>query len=550
MNDEIIQQFIKKGKEAIELADFVEAYKAYRGVLENSKENSQKFSGDFKEFMTRLRILAFPNLSDEESLDILRNNFLELLKSGIYLDGAFTVKLFEAPYLVRDDLRKKLKQAILENQQKIGQLSIGQWIVEFEKMFPSSSRDTSSLIRFSIEHPQTKSLSSIEREDLKKLLHTYDYFLTVTLPVTGSSLKRLLLVAPTIVGGIFSAESSRSERGRFSPDEVSLGQYRREAVSHPPVSMALIEGMKTFPNLGEQVISSNPIKLRYFPTPVKPSIKNWITDYHDALGQGKHGTIDRGNFLFQSENGKKLTPDERQKVSNLLKSLDEGTPLEIDGDAQKVIFSIVPEIQNIEKVSRPTAVENVSGEDVAQMRIKQSLNFVKNLPIQKENVPKALEFEDSNYASALRERISASSQPNFGESKIERKMEEEKPKAGSLRFSSAQELLVEKRAFSPQNKGFVAEVPEVKMAVERTPQSLNSPDFKRHISQPATVQPSRIETPQNVVRPGQNQVPKNPQRVYSPYVIGPTNQYEKKSDDMDIFKKNSPKIQGNTVDLS
>lgn len=103
-------------------------------------------------------------------------------------------------------------------------------------------------------------------------------------------------------------------------------------------SISLPEALKKYPDLGEGSVSLEQIKLKYFPTPVKPSIKNWITDFHDNMGSGKHSAIDRGNYLFHSENGKKLSSDERQKLSLILKSLEEGTLLDIDPERQIVVF--------------------------------------------------------------------------------------------------------------------------------------------------------------------------------------------------------------------
>lgn len=118
---------------------------------------------------------------------------------------------------------------------------------------------------------------------------------------------------------------------------------RKEISENAPkkqMQLALSNALSQYPKLGEQNISINQIQLKYFPTPVRPSIKNWITDFHDAMGSGKHSPIDRGNFLFHGENGKKLTAGERQRVAVILKSLDDQSLLTVDPEAQKVIFEI------------------------------------------------------------------------------------------------------------------------------------------------------------------------------------------------------------------
>lgn len=105
------------------------------------------------------------------------------------------------------------------------------------------------------------------------------------------------------------------------------------------VKLALTDALEEYPKLAEQSISIDQIIIRSLSVPAKPSIKNWIADYHDKNGVGKHSPIDRGNYLFHSENGKKLTPSDRQKVGMILKSLDEQTPLNINPERQEVVFN-------------------------------------------------------------------------------------------------------------------------------------------------------------------------------------------------------------------
>lgn len=103
-------------------------------------------------------------------------------------------------------------------------------------------------------------------------------------------------------------------------------------------SLPLEQISDKYPEVLEQLLSNAFIRLRKFSEPVRPSIKNWISDYHEQMGLGKHGTFDRGNYLFHSENTKALSSVERQKVSTILKSLDENTLLAIDPEKQEVVF--------------------------------------------------------------------------------------------------------------------------------------------------------------------------------------------------------------------
>jgi hypothetical protein len=120
----------------------------------------------------------------------------------------------------------------------------------------------------------------------------------------------------------------------FVAKAVAKEEQRKE------MQLSLSDALLKYPKIGEQNITGNQIRLKYFPTPVRPSIKNWITDFHDTMGAGKHSPVDRGNFLFHSENGKILSAIERQKLAIILKSLDEQTSLSIDAEKQIILFNV------------------------------------------------------------------------------------------------------------------------------------------------------------------------------------------------------------------
>lgn len=123
--------------------------------------------------------------------------------------------------------------------------------------------------------------------------------------------------------------------------EKAPAQVQNEIVSQTSkkeVKIPLAKALEQYPKVGEQAITTNQIKLRVISTPVRPSIKNWIADFFDVMGAKKHSPIDRGNFLFHSENGKKLSASDRQRLAVVLKSLDEEIPLLIDTENEKVIF--------------------------------------------------------------------------------------------------------------------------------------------------------------------------------------------------------------------
>jgi len=155
-------------------------------------------------------------------------------------------------------------------------------------------------------------------------------------------------------------------------------------VSKKEVQLAIADALLKYPEIAQQIVTSESIKLQFSPILMRPSIKNWISDFHGAMGAGKHSPIDRGNFLFHSENAKKLNAIDRQKLGMILKSLDEQTPLKIDEHGPAVVFEVVPTAKN-EQIQLPANNQMIQSEDVLPER---DVFASRSLPEREISVPK------------------------------------------------------------------------------------------------------------------------------------------------------------------
>ena len=106
--------------------------------------------------------------------------------------------------------------------------------------------------------------------------------------------------------------------------------------------LVIPEALKQYPDLGEQLITENRIKIQNFPEPARPSLKNWLADYVMLIGRENRNAVKRGSYLFQSENGKNLSSSDRQRLAFVLKSLDENTPVTINKNTKQLMF---PQLQ-------------------------------------------------------------------------------------------------------------------------------------------------------------------------------------------------------------
>ncbi|MFZ2975171.1 MAG: hypothetical protein WA055_00895 [Candidatus Moraniibacteriota bacterium] len=335
----LTNDFIKNSNDAIHHYDDVEAKKLIKDVRdflasENVQKNNPVLFEKLQKILIYLNLTAIPQLSDEETARVLRDNFLSSFDAEIDMENRLTVKLFLVPEIPRDALRQKLKQALMENQQKLGSLTVSEWIAEFEKNHNIKTRNLSASVDFVNTNRNAISLNPIEKSRLKEFIHIYDYLLVTTLPATGPTLDAIL------------NSNHQSSQNFSSPQPQTLHNYiPQNSISNSQEEQTKIEqlflpdALKKFPEIGEQLVTSMRIKLKNFPEPVRPSISNWLSDYTFSLGFESHSAMDRGTYLFRNENAKVLNSTDREKISFLLKAYDENSLVDVNVNTKQIVFS-------------------------------------------------------------------------------------------------------------------------------------------------------------------------------------------------------------------
>ncbi|KKQ06671.1 MAG: Bt, partial [Candidatus Moranbacteria bacterium GW2011_GWF1_36_4] len=81
---------------------------------------------------------------------------------------------------------------------------------------------------------------------------------------------------------------------------------------------------------------------------LRPTIRNWIKDYYQEMGTGKHDLMQRGDYLYHSKNTKGVSEVERQKLMTIIKSLEDGTLLKIDEQQKEIVFDAYKESQKVD----------------------------------------------------------------------------------------------------------------------------------------------------------------------------------------------------------
>jgi hypothetical protein len=286
---------------------------------------------------------GFSNLSDEECGKIIELYLLEGLESDTLLEHEMMTKFIVCPYPGRELIRKIFNTAIKKNRQKIADFTVGEWLGKYIKRYENIERTPDTFFEFVNSSSEIKALPKKDKVRLMRIFRMYDYLLVE--PISElDDIRMNILKFPMYL-------NEENPEMPVIQKTQSEENYRKE-IPKRVISAFISSAMQQYPNLGEQLVTSSPIKLKIFPSPVRPSIKNWIEDYRFTMGAQKHGMMERGNYLFHSENTKKLTSGERKKLAEVLHSLDEDVALKIDPERQEIVFEVIEEKTPVEKLEK------------------------------------------------------------------------------------------------------------------------------------------------------------------------------------------------------
>ncbi|MFZ2187347.1 MAG: hypothetical protein WAV46_01840 [Candidatus Moraniibacteriota bacterium] len=334
-------------------------------ALQQELRNNPALVGDFEHLQKELQLVAFPELTLDEVKTIMQSRCKEFLVSDIDIKDAFSKRYTFAGYGQEETERKSLKEVILKNTEQIGGVTIGDWLRAFDKVLDLETRDDTAVAQFFRQSKQVASLKKNEQIIVQRLLDVYSQFI-------ASELLNIfdLAVLYSKAGQLDSGQGGVSDRKSGS---MNQGQSVRSSSSLyvATISLPLLQALSKYENLGNQLITRERIKVKSQAEPVRPSLLYWLKYYRDELGIGQHNSVERGDFLFRSENGRKLSPEERERVNLILKSIEEGFPLAIDTEHQEIVFPVfqgvlVPtRLPEMSRVTMPAGIlpqaESMSG---------------------------------------------------------------------------------------------------------------------------------------------------------------------------------------------
>jgi len=326
-------ELFQKAKEAIDHIDAGLAEQVLKEIKKHQTENSNTvLADDLEKLKLHMQIVTFLSLTENETANIISKHILDFFKINIPLRERIQARYNYLGYGPNENSRKSIKEAILKNTETLGNITLGNWIKNFNetKIVEKPNKTTS----FILQDSNVQKLSPLEKALLKETLYTYETLI-------HSEIKDAL--------------------GRKVP---KLKDYiEKDSSSKTIVSLSLKEAFQKYPKLKEQMLTSQKIAIKNIPTLVRPTINNWLSDYVFNFGYGKHDAIQRSRYIFQGKNSHNLSESDRQKLSFILKSFDENSIVEIDENSSEIIFPEAesPDLSKVNLVNKNFSLKKKEG---------------------------------------------------------------------------------------------------------------------------------------------------------------------------------------------
>lgn len=343
------EQWYTRVKEACQHHDSDIAYSALIKWDEMITQAPVSVRDEVMKLKEKLLFTAFPSLPSNQAASIIEKQLLHLLVSEVDADEIIRNRFLYIDYGSKEVDRRALHEAILRNKQKLGEKTVGEWLQTFDHSFPPEERDEAAARTFFTRIPSIGSMSRTEQNLLQIILRLYDQWFALPLTTVYDAAVVYQKINELERAGVkeinprtFEAQYLSPSRG--SQNSVSQAGSQPGTGSQKIVSLPLLQALSKYEQIGNQLITAERIRVKSQPDPVRPSLLYWLKYYRDELGVGHHDSVQRGQFLFRSENGKHLSTEERERVNLILRSVEENYPLQIDTANGEIIFPTVSRI--------------------------------------------------------------------------------------------------------------------------------------------------------------------------------------------------------------
>jgi len=208
---------------------------------------------EYDRVITKLKFIAFADLAEKDAVQFIQEHIVDAFEIGISLKDQFQQRFVELDITERDELKKKIRDAMIGNSQMVTstpitlgdgapvQPTLSNWLKDYTSHVSSALATPAQISAYFTRSKNIINLTANDREKISQLLRLYEYLKFPSDTVEGLDQPRAFSLQGTsyvvIEGEIIRVGASigtdRSSARASQPDQSGLQQQIRQALQAP-----------------------------------------------------------------------------------------------------------------------------------------------------------------------------------------------------------------------------------------------------------------------------------------------------------------------------
>lgn len=195
-NSAVLEKIRAKAQELIKYEQMHDAWDLINGIEAPSQrlaDSSPEIYKQYQKIIAQLKFIAIPFLIDEQIMELIQKQFLDVFKeSAVDVEKRLRVSLASKSVFERDQFRKDILTFLKKNQQRIGDKTIGQWLLNYDGVAGAKKNTSLERTKFLTQSPEANRLPEESKQYLLRLLEFYDN-IKITAPITFIGISEITL---------------------------------------------------------------------------------------------------------------------------------------------------------------------------------------------------------------------------------------------------------------------------------------------------------------------------------------------------------------------
>ncbi len=195
-NSAALEKIRAKAQEFIKYEQMHDAWDLINEIEAPSQrlaDSSPEIYKQYQKIIAQLKFIAIPFLIDEQIMELIQKQFLNAFKEDVVgVEKRLRVSLASKSLFERDQFRKDILTFLKKNQQRIGDKTIGQWLLNYDEIAGAKKNTSLERTKFLTQSPEANSLPEESKQYLLRLLEFYDN-IKITTPITFIGVSEITL---------------------------------------------------------------------------------------------------------------------------------------------------------------------------------------------------------------------------------------------------------------------------------------------------------------------------------------------------------------------